>query len=167
MHTDRCPEPQDGDQGEVDNETASDPVHLRSTVHYPNGYHSLLLIYSLLHCSCRFSSRYLYAHLHLTADGFRGRWWDYKSVATPSDYHHGDQLSTHYVTLKTQMSSLETKHTSCTMTLAQVYHLWVGGGLCARVCELWLAKAVMESLHWCEVLALFEVLSAVKMSAMI
>lgn len=106
MHTDRCARPQDGDQGGVDNETASDPVHLWSPVHYPNGHHSLLLItapsLSLLRCSCRFSSRYLSAHLHRSADGFRGRWWDYKSGAAPSDYHHRDQLSTHSSTLKTQ-----------------------------------------------------------------
>lgn len=56
---------------------------------------------SLLRCSCRFSSRYLSAHLHRSADGFRGRWWDNKSGAAPSDYHHGDQLSTHSPTLKT------------------------------------------------------------------
>ncbi len=56
---------------------------------------------SLLRCSCRFSSRYLSAHLHRSADGFRGRWWDNKSEAAPSDYHHGDQLSTHSSTLKT------------------------------------------------------------------
>lgn len=89
----------------VDNETASDPVHLWSSVHYPNGHHSLLLItapsLSLLRCSCRFSSRYLSAHLHQSADGFRGRWWDNKSEAAPSDYHHRDQLSTHSSTLKT------------------------------------------------------------------
>jgi len=56
---------------------------------------------SLLGCSCRFSSRYLSVHLHRSADGFRGCWWDYKSGATPGDYHHGDQLSTHSSTLKT------------------------------------------------------------------
>lgn len=36
------------------------------------------------------------------ADGFHGRWWDYKSEVKPSDYHHGDQLSTHSSTLKSQ-----------------------------------------------------------------
>lgn len=101
--TDRCT--QDGDQDRVDNETASDPVHLWSSVHYPNGHHSLLLIkapsLSLLRCSCRFSSRYLSAHLHRSTDGFRGHWWDNKSEAAPWDYHHGDQLSTHSSTLKT------------------------------------------------------------------
>ena len=105
VHTRRCAHPRDRDQGGVDNETASDPVHLWSSVHYPNGHHSLLLItapsLSLLRCSCRFSSRYLSAHLHRSADGFCGRWWDNKSEAAPSDYHHGDQLSTHSSTLKT------------------------------------------------------------------
>lgn len=94
----RCVRPQDWDQDGVDNETASDPVHLWSSVHYPNGHHSLLLItassLSLLRCSCRFSSRYLSAHLHRSTDGFRGRWWDSKSEAAPCDYHHGDQPST-------------------------------------------------------------------------
>lgn len=39
------------DQDGVDNETASDPVHLWSTVHYPNGRHSLLLIIAPLSLS--------------------------------------------------------------------------------------------------------------------
>lgn len=56
---------------------------------------------SLLRCSCRFSSRYLSAHLHRSADGFRGRWWDYKSAAAPSDYHQRDQLRARFSSLKT------------------------------------------------------------------
>lgn len=108
VHTlpqDRCRHLQDRYQNRVDNETASDPVHLWSSVHYPNGHYSLLLItalsLSLPRSSCRFSSRYLSAHLHRSADGFRDRWWDNKSGAAPTDYHHGDQLSTRSSTLKT------------------------------------------------------------------
>lgn len=178
----------------VDNETASDPVHLWFSVHYPNGHHSLLLItapsLSLLRCSCRFSSRYLSAHLHQFADGFRGRWWNDKSEAEPGDYHHRDQLSTHSSTLKPQMSSLGRIHNSLDVhngspmggrsSVSAVFVQRVADSARARVLrcvfeggtrgerkDLWVTRAVMESFPWCEVLGPFEIPSTVKMSSVI
>lgn len=126
---------------------------------------------SLLCCSCHFSSCYFYTHLHHSADGFHGRWWDYKSVATPSDYHHRDQLSTHSSTLNTSNVLIwndtqlqRNEQWMSSSSSLQFASMWWE---CAWVCELWPTKAVMEFLSWCEVLALFEVPSAMKMSSMI
>lgn len=177
MHIPARTHPQDRDQNRVDNETASDPVHLWSSVHYPNGHHSLLLItapsLSLPRFSCRFSSCYLSAHLHHSADGFHGCWWDYKSRVAPSDYHHRDQLSTHSTTLKSP--NVFAGNDTHRVRHAQ----WVSNGqvssssslpfvnkwLTVCVC-VWVTRAVMESLPWCEVLGPFQVPSAMKMSTM-
>lgn len=101
------------------------------------------------------------------ADGFRGRWWDYKSAAAPSDYHRWGQLS-----MLLDPENLKRPHwewctppQTCTEDVLQSW---------STVCEvdfsfseLWLTEAVMEFLRHHEVLALFWAPSAMKMSTMI
>lgn len=130
------------------------------------------LLFHFFVTRCHFSSRNFSAHLHHTEDGYRAYWWDYKSVAAPDDYHHGDQPSTYSSTLKIPNVLIGNdahllRHAQWVSSSSSLPFVSMCGRLCVSVCELWVTSAVMESLPWCEVLGPFEVPSAVKMSAMI